>query len=54
MKFGKNYELEQLNNDQQSIINTTTLSTNGERKSPSKIEESRLVDKVFMKPNAYF
>jgi hypothetical protein len=45
--------LEQLNEDQQMIISTEALSTNGDR-NPSKIEESRFVDKVFTKPNAYF
>ena len=51
-KAWENYELEQLNGVQQLIIDTEALSTNGERKS-LQIEESRFVDKVFTKPNAY-
>ena len=45
-KVWENYELEQLNGDQQRIISTEALSTNGDR-NHSKIEESRFVDKVF-------
>ena len=44
----------QMNRDPLPIINTNALSTNGERKS-LKIEESRLVDKIFntQKPNIF-
>ncbi|WP_298391792.1 hypothetical protein [Hydrotalea sp.] len=43
-----------MNREPLPMISTTTLSTNGERKS-TNIEESRLVDKIFInqKPNIF-
>jgi transposase InsO family protein len=45
-KIWRNYEGEVMSKEQQTRICTAALSTNGERKS-LKIEESRLVDKIF-------